>query len=245
MPRTHGHGNPSWTRDETILALNLYFACDERVPPNTDPRIRELSDLLRRLPIHAGTWKTASFRNPDSVCFKLQNIRQVATGRGLENVSRTDRQVWAELSGNKERVKHLAELIGKAVEVTENTDSYEVDDEFAEGSFVTAAHQIRERDPRLRRKLILSRLKQGPLSCELCDGESWSSDPELNGSIFEGHHIVPLSMSTTSTTKVSDMALLCANCHRLLHRLISRERRWIRIKEARKMCGLVRETSRI
>jgi len=31
MAVTHGHGNPKWTRDETILALDLYFDCKGHV----------------------------------------------------------------------------------------------------------------------------------------------------------------------------------------------------------------------
>ncbi len=52
-----------------------------------------------------------SFRNADGVAFKLQNIRQVATGKGLGNVSRTDRAVWKELGNDPKRVKELGELI--------------------------------------------------------------------------------------------------------------------------------------
>jgi hypothetical protein len=29
MARTHCHGNPKWTCDETILASNLYFDCHD------------------------------------------------------------------------------------------------------------------------------------------------------------------------------------------------------------------------
>lgn len=81
MARTQGHGNPKWTRDETILALNLYFELGGRIPPGNDSRVQELSELLRRFPYHANASRRESFRNPDGVAFKLQNLRQVATGR--------------------------------------------------------------------------------------------------------------------------------------------------------------------
>jgi 5-methylcytosine-specific restriction enzyme A len=67
MARTQGHGNPDWTRDETMLALSLYFECGETVPSKTDPRVQELSGLLRRLPYHADAAKKSTFRNPDGV----------------------------------------------------------------------------------------------------------------------------------------------------------------------------------
>ena len=32
MAVTQGHGNPNWTRDETILALDLFLQLDGNVP---------------------------------------------------------------------------------------------------------------------------------------------------------------------------------------------------------------------
>src|SRR5437016_489117 len=106
MARTHGHGNPRWTRDEVILALDLYFKCGERIPSRDDARVQELSRLLRRLPHHEEESRKESFRNADGVAFKLQNLRQVATGRGLGNVSETDRVVWTEFGGQRDKVTH-------------------------------------------------------------------------------------------------------------------------------------------
>lgn len=89
MARTQGHGNPKWTRDETVLALDLYFDLNGKVPSGADKRVQTLSELLRRFPYHAEASRQESFRNPDGVAFKLQNLRQVATGKGLGNVSET------------------------------------------------------------------------------------------------------------------------------------------------------------
>src|SRR2546428_7519523 len=103
MARTQGHGNPNWTRDETILALDLYLDLRGQIPSEDDNRVRELSALLRRYPYHAVAARRESFRNPAGVAFKLQNLRQVATGKGLANVSDTDRLVWGELGNDPAR----------------------------------------------------------------------------------------------------------------------------------------------
>ena len=47
MARTQGHGNPDWTRDETILALELYLSTTEKIPGTNDERVRQLSSTLR------------------------------------------------------------------------------------------------------------------------------------------------------------------------------------------------------
>src|SRR5512135_2132027 len=107
MAVTHGHGNPRWTRDETILALDLYFDTEDNIPGPNDPDVIDLSNILKKLPIHPYETRKASFRNPDGVAFKLQNLRSVATGKGLKNTSITDKTVWEEFKSNRKLVKDL------------------------------------------------------------------------------------------------------------------------------------------
>ena len=111
MARTSGHGNPSWTRDETILALDLYFEFDGAIPSDNDKRIIALSDRLRALSGHAQNARRESFRNPAGVAFKLQNLRQVATGKGLVNVSAMDRLVWDQFGAQRAYVREIARRI--------------------------------------------------------------------------------------------------------------------------------------
>jgi|SRR5579872_1941347 len=236
MARTHGHGNPNWTRDETILALALYFGSNKAIPSRTDPRVRELSELLRSLPYHASASKKESFRNPDGVAFKLQNLHNVATGKGLGNVSEMDRQIWFEFSSRQHEVRSLATLIKAGVKFAsaeiEPVDSYE-DDEFFEGRLLTEIHKRRERNPNVRKRLLVSRRKSGNLACDLCSGQSITRDPTFEDASFEAHHTLPLSMATARMTRLADLSLLCANCHRLVHRAISSKKRWLSIDECR------------
>ncbi len=64
--------NPWWLRDEEILLLDVYL----RVDPTSasDPAVLELSELLRRLPLHPRTLRAPSFRNPNGVLMKLHNL---------------------------------------------------------------------------------------------------------------------------------------------------------------------------
>ncbi|MGH7380875.1 MAG: HNH endonuclease [Candidatus Methylomirabilales bacterium] len=244
MARTHGHGNPKWTRDETILALDLYFQCHGNIPSRDDKRVQELSSLLRRLPYHPTASRRDSFRNPDGVAFKLQNLRQVATGKGLGNVSEMDRRVWAELGARSDRVRHLAELIRNGVSLAaslhEARDGDE-DYEFAEGRILTEIHKRRERAPDVRKRLLASRRRTGRLVCDMCRSCSTSGDRKFEDATFEAHHVIPVSMTMERKTRLKDTALLCANCHRLIHRAISVEKRWLSISEGRQIVGLLDE----
>lgn len=238
MARTHGHGNPNWTRDETILALDLYFDLNGKIPSGYDDRVKALSEVLRRFPYHAEASRKESFRNPDGVAFKLQNLRQVATGKGLGNVSETDRAVWLEFGASPAATKSLANLIRTGVAASEAGEPVQDDVEFVEGRVVTELHTRRERQPKLRERLLSSRQGSGKFFCEMCGTPPLPTNAALREAHFEVHHIVPLSSTSTRTTRLSDLALLCANCHRLLHRAIAIEKRWLTVAEGKSICGV-------
>lgn len=120
MAVTNGHGNPNWTRDEVILALELYHSCSGQLPGPTDHRVRELSSLLRAFPHHSNAARQVSFRNPDGVAFKLQNLRSVAIGSGLKNTSKVDRKVWEELGDNPSRTLELSRLIRQSIAIIDD-----------------------------------------------------------------------------------------------------------------------------
>jgi hypothetical protein len=40
-----------WTRDEIILATDLYLRVDRRVPDSTDPLVIEVCDIINALPL--------------------------------------------------------------------------------------------------------------------------------------------------------------------------------------------------
>jgi 5-methylcytosine-specific restriction enzyme A len=240
MARTHGHGNPNWTRDETILALALYFASGKAIPSRSDSRVHGLSELLRSLPYHSNSAKNESFRNPDGVAFKLQNIHNVATGKGLGNVSEMDRQIWTEFGLHPDKVDLLAGLIRAGVTFAETMPETvdadnENNDEFYEGRLLTVIHKRRERDPNVRKKLLISRKKAGKLVCDLCSQSALSDDPAFEDASFEAHHVLPISMAMERITRIADLALLCANCHRLIHRAISIKKRWLSITECKSL----------
>jgi len=166
------------------------------------------------------------------VAFKLQNLRQVATGKGLGNVSRVDRAVWQELGHEQERVKQLAALIRAGIDIVEGVKEESNDDDvFVEGKVVTETHLRRERDPKLRKRLLEQRRTSGELRCDICACGPTGNDSALHDAIFEAHHISPLSAGRERMTQLKDMALLCANCHRMVHRAIAQSKRWLTVDE--------------
>lgn len=145
MAVTHGHGNPNWNRDETILALEAYFALAGKNPSARDPLIIALSQTLRALPYHGEAARRPTFRNPDGAAFKVQNLRSRETGKGLGNVSRMDRDIWDELGANPTEVTRLATLIRARIAGDSHSAKPEVDEgeevEFYEGRLLTQPTQ--------------------------------------------------------------------------------------------------------
>jgi len=231
MARTEGHGNPNWTRDEVILALDLFLSSEGRIPSKTDARVIALSNLLRRLPYHREAARRPTFRNPDGVGFKLLNLRNAATGKGLGNISTTDRAIWEEFGDRPKEVAKLAAAIRAGID-SQVTDDEGDEPEFLEGRLLTQMHYRRERSRKLRASFIAQKASAG-FVCEICDLSRPTLSVEFQSALFEAHHIVPIAEVGERRTKLSDLALLCACCHRLIHKLISRDRRWISVAEAR------------
>lgn len=242
MPITKGSGNPRWTRDETILALDLYLRLGRAPGPN-HPEIIALSALLNRMPWHSPDSRTGTFRNPDGVSLKLLNMRSFERGRGL-SYSKIDAEVFTELASQPENVASLANTIRRAIDLdeTERADapaiasSEELAWEFAEGRLLTAIHVRRERSPKVRQALIVQRKKAGALACDLCGWHSNGVADVFSEAAFEAHHLMPLALLVENRkTRLEDVALLCANCHRLIHRAIASEKRWLSLEEARNL----------
>lgn len=106
---------------------------------------------------------------------------------------------------------------------------------FAEGRLLTRLHNQRERARGLRRRLLSARFARGALTCDMCSRKSTALDRRIRDAPFEVHHIVPLSLAEQRGTRISDLALLCASCHRILHRAIAERGSWIEILEARRL----------
>ena len=95
---------------------------------------------------------------------------------------------------------------------------------FPEGKRTEKIHKARERN---RKVIQLAKREhankhKGRLPCEVCGFDlSKKYGKEIGDCFLEAHHKTPLSEldeNQGTETTVSDLAMVCANCHRMLHR---------------------------
>ena len=111
MPATEGQGNPRWTKDETILALNAFFQYGDRLPNKDDEIVIELSKLLNKLPIHPYEKRKNNFRNPDGVSIEISGFTKLVYGKGLQTPTKIQKLVWEEYGDNPQEVSRISKII--------------------------------------------------------------------------------------------------------------------------------------
>lgn len=218
-PSGHRGKPPPWERDELILALDLYLQHGRL--DDTNLKVVELSQLLRNLPLHPAWRGDIKFRSPNSVAMKMANFQSLDPaykGIGLDAGSKSDSQVWNELHDKPELVERLAQSIRNYAATPESELSDDDEDGAIEGRILTRVHRARERNQAMVQKRKKQRFEQrGSLTCEACDFDFAATYGERGVGFAECHHKVPLSESGETKTRIEDLAVLCANCHRMIH----------------------------
>jgi 5-methylcytosine-specific restriction protein A len=229
--------NPYWTKDELIIALDVYERLNfwKHQPENT-PEIKELSNTLNQLPVHSQDLREQNFRNPNSVYMKLCNFLRLDEryqGKGLDAGSKLDGIVWDEFVNDKDRLRKTAEVIRNGIAIIRDAPLESLEgEEFPEGRVLTRLHRMRERNPSLIKKKKDQELaKHSKLVCEVCGFDFKDFYGDIGEGFIECHHIIPLSELKETKTKISDLVLVCANCHRILHRA----RPWMSVGELREI----------
>lgn len=216
-----GNGNPTWARDEVIIALDLYLRRGQL--DDGHPEVIEVSEILNSLPIHTDRPDREHFRNPNGVALKLANFAAMDPtypGKGMQSAGRSTEDVWDELHDDPALVHQLATAIrdGAAQSPVDASRPEDNEDEVPEGRILYRLHRARERDRTIVKKKKAAVLKAGgTLSCEACGLDFGQTYGEMAEGYIECHHRIPLSTTGPTTTKLSDLALICANCHRVIH----------------------------
>lgn len=244
-PRS-AQSNPAWSQDELILALDLYLRHRASLPSKNHPEVQELSLFLGKMGRALGIGPVTNFRNENGVYMKLGNFRRwdpnyIKDGRkGLAKGNKLEEGVWAEFAYDECRLAEVVAAIRTAVDhdlsipsalrELSKADEPEIQ-EAEEGRVLTRIHRSRERD----RGLVASKKKQalakwGKLECEVCAFNFLAEYGAAGEGLIDVHHLKPVhTLRPGEKTHLNDLALLCANCHRVVHS----SKRWLDIEQLR------------
>lgn len=234
--------NERWGRDELILALHLYLSHREKPLQKGAPEILELSQVLNELGKVLGQRNTTTYRNENGVYMKLMNFRNrdpeyTAGGKvGLKGGNKDEEEVWREFAGDPVRLADAAEFIRKNIQAHTNDADLSGPDEpeiaeAEEGKLATRVHRYRERDRGLIEKAKAAALKKyGRLFCMACDFDFVKRYGDAGEGVIDVHHTKPIhTMQPGDKTKVTDLVLLCSNCHRIVHS----KREWLNLEQVK------------
>jgi 5-methylcytosine-specific restriction enzyme A len=172
--------NPTWVRDELILALDMYLQYAGNPPRKGSAEIDDLSETLNRLGRYLGIATEDRFRNVNGVYMKLMNFRRFdplfteAGRRGLSRGGQAEEEVWNTFASNPERCHAVAQTIRHALAHDQNGETIpdlagDGIEEAEEGRVITALHCRYERNSALvqaKKRRALAML--GKLACEAC-----------------------------------------------------------------------------
>ena len=231
MPRSR---KQAWLRDELLLALDLYRR-GGRNPSKTE--VQKVSALLRAIPIEQDLAADAKFRNPAAVYLKVSNfvaIDPAAETAGMSRGGRGDQEVWDEFAADPDRTAAVATAIRANLAALTPEEANAADDDIAdapEDRLLTRVHLVRERSHKLvktKKERVLA--EHSALACEACGFDFHAFYGELGAGFAECHHTVAVSkLKQGSRTKLTDLALVCSNCHRMIHRRAP----WLTIQQLR------------
>lgn len=115
-------------------------------------------------------------------------------------------------------VLYLARSNAESSDVTDDSSVTAV--AASEGGRSLVEHLRQERSRSLvDAKRRAFREMNGMLKCEACGISEANLPAKIGEGCFEVHHTAPLAQrSGPAVTRIDDLALLCANCHRMIHR---------------------------
>lgn len=142
------NGQKLWTRDELVLAINLYWKLEFGKIHEGNPEVQKFARLIGR--------------TPGSVVFKLGNFGsfdpslQARGVGGLKNTSKLDKEIWDEFFENMEDLSFESEVLRAKYEnnSVENLNGIEGEDLPKEGKVRERLIKVRVNQNFFRRMIL-------------------------------------------------------------------------------------------
>lgn len=214
--------NPNWTREELILALDLYFNLDQGQMHSRHPEVIRISNELRALGIHKNIPDLKKFRNPSGVSRRLGNFKTMDVGykgEGLLNSGKLAKEVFNEFVNRRDKLKKEANIIRQLYLEPKNDTSKIINrQEKQKTEFLFKYHKNKETDPivvKVKRELVLEETKT--LKCEVCGFDSRAFYGEIGNNLMEIHYHNDIKNEPgLESCDMDEFIIVCSNCHKAL-----------------------------
>lgn len=213
--------------DISPLTNNIVRYNDNDIFKRTTKKIRE--DVHN--PEHILRWEWIGFEGKSFKEINSPNSGYRKTLEGLPNYNKNSRI--------NHHLRYDIEKVGMIEMVhTEPKTKEKIWSDFSEGSKEGKERYITqksyERDgvlPKIKKLRVLE--ETGSLKCEVCNFDFYETYGKHGENYIECHHLKPVSkMKDGDETKLSDLSLICSNCHRMIHR---DKDHWLTLDELRNL----------
>jgi predicted HNH restriction endonuclease len=211
---------PNITTTELITELTAVFR-----PSGEDAEILEgrndtkFSQKVRNLVSHHTLDGTANYTKITDGCHTI-------TPQGRAYLKHNFHLIEYLLANNFAYVDVMKalQLLGTSADDEKKLLAYDEDMAVMEGKRTTVAAVVRVRSKALRDLAIQHYTSANKLACTVCGFDFYETYQELGQGFIEIHHLKPLCQYETDDTAqflknaLKNVAPVCANCHRMLHR---------------------------
>lgn len=166
------------------------------------------TDALNPIPVSTTLWDNVNFQG-----ISQGNACEIANISNIDNYDILLQDIWNRFvpffRNDFLSSKSFTESIETEIENTDASISV------IEGKLRLVTHYARERDRNIISAKKQQALQNKNLECEIC---KFSFIDKFGVEFIECHHKTPISQSGVTETTLNDLGLVCANCHRMLHK---------------------------
>jgi 5-methylcytosine-specific restriction protein A len=216
-----------WLYDELLIIGAIVRQNNWRGIRASSPEAKALSALLSKGQLHPGVNLPDDFRTANSIQRKSYDLVSAAQGyTGIPTKGgKLAGVVMDAFQTDPEGMHAKADAVRKVLEgafiAPKPATDEDPDEKIAasEGGIIEVLARRRERDKGLRTRKLAAVEKAGrTITCEACGFDFGAVYGERGDGYIEVHHVNPLHVTGPVETSLDDLALVCANCHRICHR---------------------------
>jgi len=144
------------------------------------------------------------------------NVCNINNISNIGNIEELQLDVWQKFKEHFVNPEQESETITSAIITT--LEFTNPDFKATEGGMRMVSHIVKERNRNIINEKKQKAIKNNQLKCEVC---GFSFPKTYNVEFIECHHLTPIGQGGVRETTLDDLALVCANCHRMLHKKIN------------------------